>query len=404
MARPKATMPSYRLHRSTKRAVVTIDGKDFYLGKYNSPESKAEYARLMAEYAVTGKAPRTDDESDAITVTELLASYWRHARTYYVKNGRPTSEQAAMKFVLRTLRRLFGDQPATEFGPIALKVVRQEWIDAGHSRGTINRNVQRITRVFKWAASEELLPVSVHQALATVDGLRKGRSAARETERIAPIDLKIVEATMQELTPVVADMVRLQMLTGMRPVEVCSIRPCDVDRSGDVWEYHVDGHKTEHHERDRVVYIGPEAQALLAPYLLRDAQTHCFSPREADRQFRQEKRAKRQRPLRYEYRRSRQDNRIRHFYDTSSYRRAIHRACDRAFPPAEELTGDALKAWQSDHRWSPNRIRHTTATEVRRRFGLEAAQVILGHSVADVTQIYAERDAEKAREVARAIG
>ena len=54
--------------------------------------------------------------------------------------------------------------------------------------------------------------------------------------------------------------------------------------------------------------------------------------------------------------------------------------------------------------WSPNRLRHAAATEVRRQFGLEAAQVVLGHSRADVTQTYAERDAELARTVAVKIG
>jgi site-specific recombinase XerC len=54
--------------------------------------------------------------------------------------------------------------------------------------------------------------------------------------------------------------------------------------------------------------------------------------------------------------------------------------------------------------WHPNQLRHTAATMIRRDYGLEAAQVILGHSKADVTQIYAERDAAKAIEVIRNIG
>jgi hypothetical protein len=109
-------------------------------------------------------------------------------------------------------------------------------------------------------------------------------------------------------------------------------------------------------------------------------------------------------------------------YTSSSYRHAIHYACERAFPapePLEKRTDEStakhvkrltaeqkaeLKAWRKEHRWSPNRLRHTKATEIRKQFGLEAAQVILGHAAADVTQVYAERDAEKAREVARQIG
>ena len=87
-----------------------------------------------------------------------------------------------------------------------------------------------------------------------------------------------------------------------------------------------------------------------------------------------------------------------------SFCRAIHRACDRAFPPPEELEGDELKAWRKFHRWNPNQLRHTAATEIRSKFGLEGAQVALGHSNADVTQIYAERDKAKAAEIMRQVG
>jgi site-specific recombinase XerC len=63
-----------------------------------------------------------------------------------------------------------------------------------------------------------------------------------------------------------------------------------------------------------------------------------------------------------------------------------------------------LVAWRKAHRWHPNQLRHTVATEVRARFGLEASQAVLGHAKADVTQVYAERDLTKAVEVMRAIG
>ena len=54
--------------------------------------------------------------------------------------------------------------------------------------------------------------------------------------------------------------------------------------------------------------------------------------------------------------------------------------------------------------WHPNQLRHSKATEIRRQFGLEAAQVVLGHAKADVTQVYAERDSALAVEVMRRIG
>jgi integrase len=64
----------------------------------------------------------------------------------------------------------------------------------------------------------------------------------------------------------------------------------------------------------------------------------------------------------------------------------------------------ALAKRYTEYRWSPNRLRHSAATEVRRRFGLEAAQHVLGHASANTTEIYAERDAAAAQEIARKIG
>ena len=101
---------------------------------------------------------------------------------------------------------------------------------------------------------------------------------------------------------------------------------------------------------------------------------------------------------------------------------AVSRACDRAFPLLANLAqceGETakqwwvrlsaeqrveVKAWRESHRWHPNQLRHTYATRVRKEHGLEAAQVVLGHSNADVTQIYAERDMRLAVEVASKLG
>ena len=109
-------------------------------------------------------------------------------------------------------------------------------------------------------------------------------------------------------------------------------------------------------------------------------------------------------------------------YDHTSYAHAVARACDLAFPPPKHLRkkkGESirewkarlgekglaeLKAWQTEHRWHPNQLRHTFATKVRKEHGLEAAQVLLGHAKADVTQIYAEKNEALAVAVAAKMG
>jgi integrase len=253
------------------------------------------------------------------------------------------------------------------------------------SRPYINARCARIKRMFRWAASEELVPVSVYQALATVPGLQRGRTMAREPEPIGPVPEKDIEATLRRLPSVVRAMVQFQRFTGCRPGEVCMLRPCDVDRSGAVWCYVPATHKTEHHGRERRIFIGPRAQAELRPFLLRAADAYCFNPRESARAEiagcrkpkTQRQRAQRPRPRRRGER-----------YTKDSYRRAIVRACVRAGVPE----------------WSPNQLRHSRGTEIRKAFGLEAAQVVLGHAKAQVSEIYAERGFQVARRIMGEVG
>jgi integrase len=54
--------------------------------------------------------------------------------------------------------------------------------------------------------------------------------------------------------------------------------------------------------------------------------------------------------------------------------------------------------------WTPLQLRHTAATALRARYGLEAARVVLGHARAETTQIYAERDQARAREIMTELG
>jgi len=386
-------IPKYRHHKPTGQALVEIRGHRTYLGKHNSPESREKYRRLIAKY-VSGDGEVAAVEPKAeLAVNGVILRYFRYAETYYVKNGKPTDEVAALRAILKRLRSLYGRTPISEFGPKAFKLLRESLIHEGLSRKYINDCMGRVRRMFRWAAAEELVPASIYQALASVPGLRRGRSKARETKRILPISAEKIEATLPHLPEVLADMVRMQRITGMRPVEVCILRPCDVDRSGEVWRFVPESHKTEHHGRERVIFIGPKAQAVLLRYLVRDSQAYCFRPCDSEEKRQSERHANRRTPIEYgnrpgTNRKVTSKRKPGEKYNTNSYRRAIHRACGKAGVEC----------------WSPNRLRHAAATEIRREYGLEAAQIILGHSAADITQVYAERDLFKGLKVAKEIG
>ena len=267
-----------------------------------------------------------------------------------------------------------------------------------------------VTRCFKWGASEELIPASVYHGLTAVEGLRKGRTAAREPAPVQPVEEALVEATLPHMPAIVADMVRFQRLTGCRPGEVCQLRPMDLDRSGEVWQYRPASHKTEHHGRERIIFIGPQAQAIILPYLQRDAAASCFSPAESVKAMRETRLLARKTPLRRgnrkgTNRKANPQRTAKDRYTKDSYARAIRRAVDKA----NKFYADQAEEMQTEKPatlayWAPNRLRHTCATEVRKKFGLEASQVVLGHAKADVTQVYAERDSALAVEVMKKIG
>ena len=392
--------PSYRHHKPTGQAVVTLNGTDYYLGRHDTKASKQEYDRLLGEWLACGRCLPKKAQTGA-SIAELCVAYWNFAKGYYRKDGRPSGSTDRIRVAVRALREHYAPTPAAAFGPLALQAVRQQFVDRGCSRNYVNNVVGAIKRIFRWGSAQELVPVTTYQALATVAGLRKGRTEAIEPAPIGPVSDAVVDATLPYMPEMVADMVRLQRLTGCRPAEVCIVRPCDVDTADDVWVYRPESHKTQHHGRERAICIGPQGQDVLRPYLLRNKTAYCFQPAESERRRLAHRHAQRQTPLSYgnrpgTNRRRRPKTKPRDRYDTISYRQAIQRGVDMA--NRERKAKDKLPMW------APNRLRHTAATQIRHTFGLEAAQVALGHSQADVTQIYAEKDLTLAAEVARKIG
>lgn len=450
--------PSYRKRSGYDQAIVTLTDsstkkrRDYWLGEYGKPESRERYHRLIAKWEALGR--RHPDPTDAptvmgrqkpqhddgrATVATVIAAYWKWAEGYYQPN-----ESGTLRVSLRLLRQYHGSEPAEEFGPKKLRQLREAMIrgDAAAdpprptwSRKYINQHTQRIRRMFRWAVSQEMIPASVHLALDTVEALKRGRTTAREGKKVLPVPVDRIDAVRPFLSRQVSAVIDLQLLTGARPGELLGMRPSDIEHrplGGDapaVWVFSPREHKNRFRDKERTVVLGPRAQKILQPFLDgRDPDAFVFSPVEAEYERRAALTARRATPascgnrvgsnLATEPVRSAGAR-----YTTGSYYVAIRRACDRAFPPPPPLTrlddetiaawktrlstrlNKDLDAWRRAHRWHPHQLRHNAATDIRKAFGLEAAQLALGHSSAQVTDaVYAERDQSKVEEIMQRFG
>lgn len=397
--------PNYRHYKRTNQAVVTLDGKDYYLGEFGSDESKKKYARLIEAWLIrkeqaqgeVEEVPPLGEIEDIPSVNEIILAYLKHAAAYY----KPTAEGeekevGCIRDALRIVKAKYGRSPVVDFGPKALKAVREAMVEKDWARTYVNHQIDRVKRMFRWATEEELIPASVHHALQAVRGLRKGLPGVRESRKVRPVSVGTIKEVLKKVQPMMRAMILFQLHTGCRPGEMLRLKPRRIDRSGEVWVYRPRRHKTAHHGKRREIFIGPRARRVLEPWLEGvDPNEFVFSPIRAEELRQAERRANRKTPLwpshqrRLEAKKKAEPERPkRSRYDTASYRRAIKRAC--------KLAGVA--------NWAPNRLRHTAATRLRKRYGIEMARVILGHSTAFTTEIYAETDRQKAAEIMGSIG
>ena len=325
---------------------------------------------IEAAHRLWESATRQQRDAPAgCTVDDLCDAYLRHAETYY-KGG---AEVKTCACALRTFRELVGSRATGELVHTDMLAVRDAMVRSGLARVTVNGYVGIITnRMMPWALDEGLIRAQVKAELSQVMPLKRGRSAAREMPPVRPVGDEAIQAAQKHMTPNTAVMVAVHRLTRMRPDEMCAMR----------WIYRPRHHKNEWRGQCRVILIGPKARAILDRHR---ATEYPFSPVAATYERIMELRKSRTSPF-YPCRDenySRADphatRKPRERWTTGGYTKTIQAACRRACIDP----------------WSANRLRHVFATEVRRRFGLEACRAVLGHSMgARITDRYSFEAAE----------
>lgn len=356
--------------------------KDYLLGVSGSEESQREYRRLLAELESNGRRPLPEAFASAhialgATVSEMVVPYLALA-----KDRHTTRQFQRIGVAMRSLVDLYGLEPASEFTPARLEVVRAKFVEAGYCRNIVNSLTSIVRQLFRWAVVRGYVKLDVASALELLPDLRKRQTVAPDHPPVKPVHPALVQATLPHLPQIVADLVRVQLYSGMRPGEAVLLRPADIDRNWRefggvrIWLYTMDAHKTDWKGRAKQVPLGPLAQAALAPYLDRDPQSYCYSPYEVRLDW---CRRYRRKP---HFGASRYPGK---HYTTQSYGHCIRTVCDRVLLPC----------------WSPNQLRHAAATLIESELGREDARCVLGHDTPTTTAVYAESVERAARAVAK---
>lgn len=362
-------------HRRTKRF-----GREDEVSRL---EANSRYQNWLSNEYASKPHVRNPSDPSILTVDAFADAYERNAERVFVKDGEPTGHMSNVHYGMEALKEKYGPRPlsSVDYPKIVALVKSMVKGKEGQTLSikTVNGRLGCIKAAFKWARGQDWVTAVQLNDVCSVPSLRPRRSEARDSKAVRPVDDVVIEETRQHLPPTVRDMIDVQLLAHMRPGEVCIMRPCDIEITGDVWVYRPESHKTEHKGKLRQIPLGPKAQKIIKPRLSGRLTTdYLFSPSEAQA----ERGCK-----------GRTGYNVR--YDNQSYRKAIRYACKAA---------RKVKGQEKFPIWAPNQLRHSAGTKTRASEGYAASVDLLGHSAPSTTAIYAEWSLERAKELARKVG
>lgn len=334
MGRNRKSIPSRLYHKPSGQDRVIFGGRTIYLGKHDSPEALANYARVLANIAATGDP---EPQKNEVKIDELARRYMAHIReTKPADSGEPEAIERAVK----ALKADFGYLEAKAFGTGKLMQLRDAWANR-LCVSTVNKYHRYVVNLFQWAAMTEQVPAEVWHNLLTVPKLKPKQSKARDPKVVKPVAWEIVEQTLPHLSPTLQDVIWMQRYTGMRAGEVFRMTLDQIEDG----VYRPLRHKTLRHGHAREIPLGPRAMEII----------------------------KRREPT--------ADGFLFGGYTSASYARAINRVCKKHKIPA----------------WTSHQIRHAKGTDTLRKHGVAAARAILGHKSLSMVSRYAAVDVSDAR-------
>lgn len=341
----RTNVPPLRLHKQTGRGRVWINGKEHYCGTYGTPECRAKYDQLIAEFLLSGRAGGPG------TLKRLIRDYTELIAPDYPVGASGQTELTNIKSALAYIpEKMQSKSPAS----VTIRDLHDIREDMRTSRRTgkprkhrsINRDIRRVVEMFRWGFEAGKVPYATWHALT---GIKPLRNNSPKVKAVPEADLY---ATLDAMNEVCADLCRVLLFTAMRVGELCRMRWLDVDQSQSPWEYVLTEHKTAATIGAKSIWLNSDAQAVLVKYRDRPIHETVFVTQKGNP------------------------------YKPPVVWTTVRRACEKA--------GVA--------EWTTHQLRHNAAGYLRVTHGIEVARDVLGHSSIAMTDHYShELRTESAR-------
>lgn len=374
-------------HCPSGRGYAWVDRKPVYFpGPHGSPQSLRGYRKLLEKLA--GKVQTVG--TSLSTVADLCEAWLSEGE----KVLSAKSYAHYLKLTENIIEAGMSAYLTADFGPRRVKEFRESLIAKGLARSTINQRVSRLKKMFKWGASEEMVPPDVVSAIYCVSGLVRGQTDAPEPRKVMPVNWTQVQKTMEHLSITVRNMILLQWDTGMRSGNLCSLKMEEIDTSDSIWVYRPESHKNSWRGKGLAIAIGAAGQhAIELSQGKRSRLEFVFRPVDSIEWH----------TLNNPRYSSWNNRELTDCFTPNTYRQSILRAqahaagikFSKALPTKKDFENCG---WVF---WTPHQVRHSVSTELRSKYSIEHVRAFMGHATMQATEIYSELDLESAKRIAR---
>ena len=160
-----------------------------------------------------------------ISLHELVETFFRY-------NTLEWRTEHCIKKAFLLLAECTPNSDTSTFGKKSLFLF-QNFLTGKYDRKYCNRLVNSIRRVFKWATLVDLVTPALSYELSLIPSLRCGDRRCRENPKRTNVPDQHIDEAKPQLSPMYADMLGLQNMTGMRPSEVCNIKADEINMQWD---------------------------------------------------------------------------------------------------------------------------------------------------------------------------